>query len=985
MDGFRVFLQWLVGLTLAAALVGQIAGAAAPPAGAVIGNQASATYTDSANQQKTATSNLVETTVQQVGSYTLDQDNTKTAAVGIPVYMPHVLTNTGNGTDSFKLTLTDGGGTFASTGIAIYADTRGRGVPDNAAAPLCTGIGPGVGTCTNYLTPGIPSGNQFKFVVLMAAPGTALAGQINSVLVTAVPTTIALYTTTSITNTDKLTVTAGVSFQVTKSISRTQGPTGTTVTYKINYTNVGNAAGTLALHDVIGTGATAGFDYEEGSAAWSNGSSATTTTPLTDLYSAGVPDVTLGGVEMHYSASNSNPGASTGTLANLDPTYTGGTTTIQASITNVGPQVSGFVSFRVLVKASAIPGTSSTTNTTNYGVDDDSLPTNNVPSGVASMQSNPSAFNVLAARGVVINDTASSSSADTNGARPLPADTDTVANPDLVYIASGSPGTVITFANYVWNTGNQSDIINVSASKLASDPSVPGYGTWPANATIQLFKSDGSSPLLDSNNDGTADVGLLAVGASYKVVVKVTLPPDACSAGCPAGPFDVEVLATSVSDSTQTNKTFDRMGSFGRSPTVDLAGNPFGAYDTAVNQDAIDPVTPVPTTAKSTLPAQAAVFTLYVRNEGATQDTYDLTYSGSNAFAPATAMPAGWVVEFHRSVSAKCDAPGSLLTRIGPIPASAEWVVCALVTPPPDARAGTTKVYFHAESALGSGASDSLYDSVSVYQVNRLILSPSNTGQVAPGGTVVYSHTLSNGGNTACSAPYAFTVTDSRGAQGWSYIVYPDTNANGLVDEVALFSSPTATATSSGLPNLAPGERTQLLVKVFAPAGSATGLVDVVGVTINATCEGSLAVTSTVTDTTTVYVGQVRLVKSQVVDANCDGNYATRAASGAVAPDKFTTAPLSAKPGYCLIYQVIATNEGTTGVAGLTITDVLPSYTTTTGAKLTSGAVTIANPTCSAPTGTTGGSLTGTTFSCSGIDLAPGAAATMYLSVKINP
>ena len=85
--------------------------AAAPPANSIIGNQASASYTDPNGLTQLASSNLVQTTVQQVGAFNLDGIttvtttviNTKVGAAGGTVYAPHVLTNTGNGTDGFNI------------------------------------------------------------------------------------------------------------------------------------------------------------------------------------------------------------------------------------------------------------------------------------------------------------------------------------------------------------------------------------------------------------------------------------------------------------------------------------------------------------------------------------------------------------------------------------------------------------------------------------------------------------------------------------------------------------------------------------------------------------------------------------------------------------------------------------------------------------------------------------------------------------------
>ena len=78
-----------------------------PAAGTVIKNQASATYTDSSGLQQTTTSNLVETVIQQVGAFKLDQDQSEYAIQGQVVSFPHVLTNEGNGNDNFTLDATD--------------------------------------------------------------------------------------------------------------------------------------------------------------------------------------------------------------------------------------------------------------------------------------------------------------------------------------------------------------------------------------------------------------------------------------------------------------------------------------------------------------------------------------------------------------------------------------------------------------------------------------------------------------------------------------------------------------------------------------------------------------------------------------------------------------------------------------------------------------------------------------------------------------
>src|SRR5262245_2269862 len=116
------------------ALVPDATESAPPPAGTSIGNQASATYTDSSNTPRTATSNVAITIVQQVASFTLTTDGqARFATPGGQVSFPHTLRNTGNGLDTFNLTVANNAGdNFDLTSLTLYADANGDGLPDNA-------------------------------------------------------------------------------------------------------------------------------------------------------------------------------------------------------------------------------------------------------------------------------------------------------------------------------------------------------------------------------------------------------------------------------------------------------------------------------------------------------------------------------------------------------------------------------------------------------------------------------------------------------------------------------------------------------------------------------------------------------------------------------------------------------------------------------------------------------------------------------------
>ena len=152
--------QSLIMRSASAAAIGAVLGSAAfaaPEAGSVIGNQAVATYTNSAGDTITVTSNTVETIVQQVAGVTLTSDNSETIAPGGKAFLPHIITNEGNGSDSFLLSaIEDNSGTLDTTQLVFYPDANMDGVADSAT-PLTS-------------TPVLAPGEQFGVVIEATCP-----------------------------------------------------------------------------------------------------------------------------------------------------------------------------------------------------------------------------------------------------------------------------------------------------------------------------------------------------------------------------------------------------------------------------------------------------------------------------------------------------------------------------------------------------------------------------------------------------------------------------------------------------------------------------------------------------------------------------------------------------------------------------------------------------------------------------------------------
>jgi uncharacterized repeat protein (TIGR01451 family) len=298
------------------------------------------------------------------------------------------------------------------------------------------------------------------------------------------------------------------------------------------------------------------------------------------------------------------------------------------------------------------------------------------------------------------------------------------------------------------------------------------------------------------------------------------------------------------------------------------------------------------------------------------------------------------------------------------------------VTPPTSAPGVTTNIYFRVVSAgnssTGSPVSDIITDAVTVTSAATFsaTLTPNNTGQVSAGGTVVYAHTLSNTGAQSCGA-YTVTATQSSTAAGWSYTLFLDVNGDGQIDAGD-------TPITAPLPGpIAAGGTQKILVRVFASGSATPGLLDTVVVTATFTDAAPNCGSPSATDVSTVVTGQLRVMKTQALNAAVAG-VCPVVGGGLV----YNTALLqNVRPGDCVVYQVVATNEGTAAVTGVTLSDAVPSYTTYAGATQPAAQ-------CIAGAGVTGSPVyaaTATSVSCGvATSVPPGATLQLNFSVQVS-
>lgn len=890
---------------------------AAPLAGTSIGNQASATYTDASAVSRTATSNTVQTIVQQVASLALVNTQSKIVAAGGTVYFPHTLTNTGNGSDTFNLTAIDANsGTINFATIAIYPDANGDGVPDSFAAITTTGA--------------LAAGSSFNFIVATTVSGASTDGQADTITVTATSTYGSLPTAS---NTDTVNVSGNAIVVMTKSVTPGSGTSASgAVTYTLTYTNTGNATATnLIIIDNVPSGMT----YNTGDKArWS----VTGAVALTDA--AGGAAQSSGAYTIDYSS-----------VAQV----------VSATINQVLPGESRTLTFEVAVDAGAAPGVIN--NTATFGYNDGA--------GSKNGASNPTPFTVNQLAAVVANNTAASSA---NG---VPENTITVA--------AAVQGSTVTFPAYVWNSGNGSDSFDITISG----------GTFPAGTSFILYKSDGVTPLVDTNSNSTPDTGTLAAGAKYNVVVKAILPASATGSSLSATLTATSKLDNSKSDPVTMTLTEITANSVDLTLTDSLTtSTPAGAADGGNAPSTgfgAGPEALALTPHKAANPGTTTTFVLKLNNTSATSDNYDLAASTDSTFA-VVSLPAGWTVILKADGGAgNCSTTGAVISNSGVVNALNNSTVCAIISVPSNAPAGAQDIYFRALSPTSS-ASDRLHSAVDVNTIRAISVTNSQTGQVFPGGTVVYPMTATNNGNVtegtvaaagtpdgSSNSKIVIGITDSLAAQGWNSVVYFDANGNGTIDPADPVVSDLSFV-SNGFAGLAPGESIPLLVKVFAPAGAGIGNIDTT--TLTATTSGVIngaaaALSSSATDTSTVISGQVSLTKLQALDAACDGT-----ADAAFAQSNITT---GAVPGACILYQITAKNVGTASINTLVVSDATPAntvYNAGTDCPVVGGTFVAAS---------TGGGVVTSPAQCStgSISVAiatlnPGSTAVITFGVQIN-
>ena len=516
-------------------------------------------------------------------------------------------------------------------------------------------------------------------------------------------------------------------------------------------------------------------------------------------------------------------------------------------------------------------------------------------------------------------------------------------------VTSAAQGSTVTFSNVFTNTGNGTDSFDVAIAT----------SSFPAGSSFALYKADGVTPLVDTNGNGIPDTGpvtgvLTASANTYTVVLKVTLP-----AGYTAGSFNVSKTATSKFDPTKIATATDTLSGIVAN-TVDLTNsvNANTTSNTGLGVGSFATTGGGTVVTNATNPGTTTRFTLNVVNgSGSTGDTFNLAASTVSDFSSLN-LPAGWTVVFR-------DSAGSVITNTGIVAQGATAIVFADVTVPagqPAIPAGLP-ITFRALSP-STGSADRITDSVIVNTIRSVTVTPTNVGQVTPGGSVIYTHTITNAGNVDENIDATRTIALSlmETQAGFTSVVYLDANNNNIID-----ATDPVINTPANLGSIAAGASKQLLVKVTASSGVGIGVLNtttLTAATVGVINGAAAPVTVSTTDATTVISGNIVLLKEQALDATCDG-----------VPDtaySVATITTGAVPNACIRYKVTATNNGSANVDSLVLSDATPASTTyhaLVPAATTVGSVAVTTGTVTATIGT----------------LTPSASVVLTFGVKINP
>lgn len=904
---------------------------AATAAGTQIKNLATVTYEDAAGNIYSAQSNEAVVTVAQVYFATLGTDIDTTAAPGQTVYLPYVLSNTGNGSDIFEISVADDMSTvdtIDADNLSIYHDRNGNGQPDSgepAITELTLAAGEDASLVVAVQVPTTATDIDTLGVTLSVSAqegtGSAVAGSVADL------TTSRGRDAADGTNESLITVTGDAVLVTTKTSSHDTA--NDQITYTITVSNNGNtAAQGVLLFDGLPTGTSLVSSSVSGLLS-ANGDTLTTTVGNF---------VESAGLDFNGDGDVADSGE-TGLAIDLN---TDGDTTdatvpgIYAIDAELAPNATVSMTFTVSYDRDTFGGGYVIENVGYVSADTDG-------SGTADtlVSSNTTSDVVSQDFAVSLDDTGSGDAAGVNDG----GDDDASLN-DVQLVDSAASGGIVLFDLVISNTGNGDDTFELSADA----------GSFPTGTVFTFLDDSGSVPLTDTNGFSGVDSGIIAQGSSLAITLRAQLPQGISGDNGGAG-FQGTITASSANDPAASPASDPVTVSLQNiiSASSDLHSATGGTLGT--DEDPLGSPDYSPALTNEANSGDSIAIALYIDNVSGISDAFQLSVGSSWDGSALGSLPEGWRVEFFASDGAGSPT-GPAISSTPTLPGgTTDFEYFAVVTLPADASLaaadhasdndvdatvetidgnadgdGDYPLFFRIISA-SSGATDVLLEAIDVVPSRAVAFTPSASNQVEPGGTVDYLATLSNNGN----AEETLELTATNSQADFNNTVAIDTDGDGTTDTVlgnltagstisvlqadgVLLSIDVLDADSDGNPELVlpPGARIPLLVTVFAPSTAPSGQVDTLSLLAENSDADADAPDTSVFFQSDVINGQIRLSKTVAVDSNCDGN----------ADSAFEIVQnVQIEPGQCAIWRIIAENQGDVDARNVTITDSVTAFT----------------------------------------------------------
>ena len=650
-------------------------------------------------------------------------------------------------------------------------------------------------------------------------------------------------------NTDTSRITDQAALNLTKSFDKSTVVNGDIATVRLTYTNNGNNSGVVNISDLLDT---AQLTYVKGGENWN-------------------------GQALNSDIAGSDP---VGINYYLDTDAK----TIRAQITNVPANAQGYIEFRVRVARTA-PG--EIPNFANMDYDHDSSTT--TPNLVT--QSNTAVLSIKPIYGVVIN-----------------ADANSVSGSDLLEKLGASSGGTVVFENYVWNTGTVADRFNLTFNSH----------NLPIGSVLEFYRADGVTPLFDSNNDGIVDTGTLDAGAKLPIIVKVTFPADYIDTANTT--YNIVPKAQSILDNTKTDTVQDRTSLIQSTASrlVDLINSPETTVNGTGNGNVSNGGSPWKILAG--VNNQTVVFPLTVRHTGQAT-AYSFSADADNNFATVALPSDVSSVRYFASSTTDCSVLGAEITSTRLLNNGKSQLYCAVVEIRADAKSTTQPIpiYFKvASSSLPTSAPNSGYDVIqnaitisSNASQGGVSLEPDLRGQIAPGGSIVYTHTLKPWGTSVLSATDNFSVANDR--TGFTTTLYYDANNDGQLDASDPIIQNLSIVNAAILSSKSP-------IRIFNKVeNTAYNTVGVANTSVISLKNSAGTILDTATDITTITSAPVRLSKLQAKDNNCDG-----VADGVYTSNVLPITRNSDGSGQCVLYQLTVKNLGALAIGRFNFYDYTP-------------------------------------------------------------